>query len=234
MSDINYKTFLIEFDSLFDTRLSTLATMCSDEELAEILKDNYHKRLIDVFKNVDREKFLSLYKKRDKNLIKDTLVTNAVFLIRSFIEDVALDKLYSPIKNESKLIVNLFPYSFSKEEEDNLLAGLVVMVDGKCDVELINMSLNDLTPQYIKENVSKFMMYNYYEWIETHVLNGNLKTLTCPEVELLGPGLFFDDIPNDLSFDINPFEAMEELAGPFVKLQLLPVTVFSYIIIPKK
>lgn len=233
MSEKNYKTFLIEFDSLFDTRLSTLALLCNDEELAEILKDNYHTRLIDSFKNVNREKFLSLYKKRDKNLIKDTLVTNAVFLIKNFIEDVALDKLYSPVKKDSKLIVNLFPYNFSKEEEDNLLVGLVHMVDSKCDVELINLPLDELTPHYIKNNVDKFMMYNYYEWIEIHVLNGNLKTLTCPEVEMIGPGLFFDDIPGDLSLDINPFEAMEELAGPFIKLQLMPVSVFSCIITPK-
>lgn len=221
-------TILIELDALLDTRISTLASM-GDGSLEAAMNCDYFNRTIDMFPKVDNVLFAELYANRTKKVLAETMVTPMGALLLEFCEKTLTQVISTPFHYKPKVIINIFPYEFNEEEILELLNAITVITRKLCDVEIISMSYEQITPAFVKQHVSVMILYEYYKWLEIHSVSEAFKKTTCPEVTLFGPRIYFKMKDNSTSDDSDPFKAMEMLAAPFIGLKLIPIENFCLV-----
>lgn len=235
----SYSTLCIELDCLVDTRFSTLATF--DKEIVKkVLLKNYHDRKIDDFPGIDKEEFKKRYKERDKLVLKNAIGTPLVQMVTEFSRETQSLIENTPHHFIPRIWINTYPYLLSPEEEKVLLNSFSEISEGKAIVELIFKSKEELTPSFVKNEISILVLYEYYEWLEIHSQNENFKKITCPQVTLIGPAIYFKSLPTakDLQLEkeakVNAFRAMELTAAPLIGLVLLPINNFSMAFKPQR
>lgn len=232
MEHVSYSTFLTELDCLVDTRFSTLTTY-GDDVFKNAFDENYYTRSIDLFHGIDFQEFKDRYKKRDKNILKNASGTQMVQMVQDFVKGTLSLIETSPHHFIPRILINTFPYILTDEEQTIILNSFVALTEQKAVVELVHLSKEELTPSFIKNEIALLAMYDYYEWLEIHSLNGKLKKTTCPEVTMIGPALYFkgkptiQDIQATNAAKISAFRAMEITAGPLIGLKLFPIDLFS-------
>ena len=228
---IEQSKMLVELDCLLDTRLAILFGL-SENFAKRAIDNSYYDRLIDDFPNVPFEEFTQLYNNRDKNVLRNAMLTKIAFLMREFVMATTHQILTSPFHMKPVVIVNTYPYEFKDEEADALISVIVSMTSGMADVELVYKPPEQITPAYVKKELSLMVMYEYHKWLELHAENENFKRITCPEVTLIGPALFFKrptkkELEETQRTGINPFKAVEEMVAPLIGLKLIDVENFS-------
>ena len=233
--EATFSTVLIELDALMDTRMATVSTF-GDEAIETVLLDHYHERLIDRFKGIDEAAFRSRYEQRDRGILFGSMITPMGNLLAEFAQKTLKNAISTPFKYRPKILINIHPYQLAPEEIKIILAAVIVKTQQLADVEIVNWSYDEITPAYVKDQLSILILYEYYRWLELHSANENFKKTSCPEVTLLGPAIRFvsGNLPKDDSSSVEVFEAIQELAGPFIGLQLLPIEHFSLVLKPKK
>lgn len=226
--DLPFSTIMIELDTLFDTRLSVLAHM-GDEAIKSAYNNHYHERPIDMFPNVDNEQFKQIYENRTKAILKHTMITPIADMVKEFAVKTLKHIATTPFHYKPKCIINIYPYKLSENEINVIISTMVHITNKLCDIEVVDMSPEQITPSFVKQHIAILVMYEYYKWLELHSVNGLFKKKTCPEVTLLGPRIYFKPKENTNS-DADPFAAMEEVMGPLIGLRLIPIDNFSAII----
>lgn len=226
---VDISNFLIELDCLLDTRLCILDNLVDLNTISDFIVNKYHIRKTDNFPGVSFSKFSSEYKKRNKATLKNALPTYMQKFVLDFANSTIENSIYTPFKQKPLLTVNIYPYVFSKEEEIKLIKSLSLITGQICDIKLVSLSIDMITPSYVKENLSILCMYNYADWIEYHSKNENFKKVTCPEVTLIGPMISFKEeyrLENEESK--KAFELMEQYMSPLINLILFPISMFSF------
>ncbi len=224
MEETQLSGLYVELDTLLDTRLACLAKY-DDITLAKALV-NYDKRVIDDFPGIDYSTFKKDYDNRTKFILKDAGITNIVFFINDFIKKTIKLNYSTPYKLKPKIIINTYPYILTKEETSIIVDSVFLVGDQLADVEIIHMHYEELSPSYLKTQISIMVVYEYYKWLESQSLNNNLRKMSCPEITMLSPMIYFQQQTNYT--DKKPFTAMEELARPFINLKLVDVGLFTY------
>ena len=222
-AELMYSTFFVELDTLLDTRLSVIARL-GDDVLKNVLLNGYHTRKIDKFKGVDDNYFKEAYANRDKSLLKDTIITPVGPMVKEYVVKTLSRVGLTPYNFKPRVIVNVFPYKLLDKEIQVIKTAVVSMTNKLSDVEVVYMNYEEITPTFLKANVSIFSMYSYSDWLNIHGLNGNLKKKTIPEISLLGPRIYFLE---SQTYEDSAISAIEELVAPVVNLNLLPIVTFS-------
>lgn len=226
---LTVSTILVELDALLDTRLSTLLHY-NESILDEVLKLNtYHHRLADKYPRLSIDAFYEQYGKRDKRVLQNTMITPVVDIVKSFVFRTLKHSLNSPFQFKPKVIVNVYPYVLTEDEVATIISSLVTITEHAADVEAVNASYDSIDPYYVKKNISIMVLYEYHKWLDIHSVNNTFNKVTCPEVGLIGPELYFKefDVKQDHS---KVFRSMEQLAQPIIALQLIPVSEFSMVL----
>lgn len=230
--DIPFSTIMVELDALLDTRIACLSHL-SNEQIKEIMDKGYHTRLIDEFPYVSFNSFKKIYSQRSKSVLQDAIITPVVYLVKEF----AIKKLKqisnSPFHEKPRIIINTHPYVLNDEEIISLAECLITVTEGYSDVQFVNLSKEELTVGYVKNNISILVMYESYEWLEYHGKIGAFPKITCPEVTLFAPAIYFKP-RTPLKEGEDPFKAMELITAPLIGLKLLPIELFSLVIKPVK
>lgn len=234
MNSVKFSTMMVCLDSLLDTRLSVINSFGIDC-LRSAIKNKYAERLIDKWDWIDNDEFTKRYAERDKSVLKNACKTKIVDLVYEFVKATINQTLSSPIQADPKIIVNVFPYKLESSELAVIKTMLMSKLPGLMDNNLVfvNMSLAEITPSYVKNNISSLVLYNWWEWLELHLNNGNFKKCSCPEAYLIGPEIFFGELPDALSMqkakvsEITHFEALEECVIMHIRLDLLSSVFFS-------
>lgn len=232
MSDASFSTFLVDLDCLVDTRFSVLSSY-GDDAFQKAFDEKYYTREIDDFVGIDFNDFKTRYENRDKTVLKNAAGTPAVFMLADFCKST-LDLIgTSPFHLIPKILINTYPYKINEEEKTILLNSFIHLTNEKAMVELVHLSKEEITPSFVKREISIMMMYDYYKWLEIHSANENFKKITCPSVTLLGPAIYFKGLPNVQEQQaikeakVSAFRAMEITAAPLINLKLLPIDLFS-------
>ena len=226
--NIPYSTMLVELDCLLDTRISILSEL-DDVKFKEVLS-MYHSRDIDSFPYYGFNRFKEVYDKRSREVLKEALVTPILTLIEEFVNKTLLNLINTPFHQRPKVIINIFPYELKEEEINNIITLIVNRTKGNCTVEVINKSIKELTVGYIKDNIAIMVMYKYYEWLEYHCTIKAFDTITCPEVTMFGPSIYFKEKQPNNNIKEDPVKSMEEIAKPLIGLKLFPIKLFSFIL----
>lgn len=219
---------LIELDALLDTRLATIASM-GDDMLESVLKSNYHQRLMDYFPGIDNEMFLQRYANRDKAILENALITPMGQMLKEFTYSTLKQMINTPYHYQPKIMLNVHPYKLTEAEITVLIEMIINLTNGKADVQVVDVGYEDITPSYVKKHISIMAIYDCYSWLEIHSQNEKFKRVTCPEVTLLGPAIYFKKPERQPDNTLEAFEAMQTLASPLIGLRLLPVENFSMV-----
>ena len=217
---------LVELDALLDTRLALIAeysTAC----LSAVLKANtYHTRLADSYPGLTIEAFQERYHRRQKSVLKHAIITPVADLVKSFVYRTLKQALNSPFHYQPKIIVNTYPYQLTEAETTLIIHSLIGLTDQVADVEAVYASYDEIDPAYVKQHLSVMVLYDYTRWLDVHSVAGRFNKVTCPEVGLVAPQLYFKEYDTKADHAA-VFQSMEQLAQPFIALQLLPVKYFS-------
>ena len=228
--DVIYSTLYADLDSLLDTRLAVLYEM-GEDVIKHVLDNGYTSRDIDHWDGIDNNLFKAKYAARDKQILKNSAMTPMVTLLREFVIATVAKSVNSPFLFEPKIIINTYPYHLSDDELDMFMSTFVALTKGMAAIELVFMSIEDVTPMYVKKNLSLVIMYDYLKWLETHSANGKLKKVTCPEVSMMSVALYENPsikLKSMQSKDkIGFFDAIEITANPLISLKLLASVHFS-------
>jgi hypothetical protein len=216
----------VGIDEILDTRLAILHEM-GPQALKSAMDNDYYTRAIDMFPGVDYEEFKRRYKERNKQTLRNAVVTNISKLVEEFSMKTHQNVLNSPFHMVPKIIVNTWPYVLTPDEEFVIMG--VVRAWGRMitDVQVVHMPYSAITPQYLSAHVSTLVLYEYDQWLEAQTVSDAFRKHTCPDVTLFAPMIAFKKPDRTLGPDENPFIEMERLAAPYIGLKFLPVDSFS-------
>lgn len=228
--DKEHSSILIDIDSLFDLRLSRINKVDSDS-IERILKGGYHTRLRDDF-DIDMKKYGELDNDNNKDILTEAIVTPMLILLEEFAIETISNSINTPHKKVPEIILNVYPFKLTDKESSNLINPLIKITNELASISIVSMTIEEITPTYLKKNISIFITYNYYQWLEQHSVNSNIKKVTCPSVTMLGPSIFFREKNKEFEkVDIGKvFKTMMEMTKPVINLVLLPIENFSSII----
>ena len=229
---MEFSTLYIDIDSLFDTRLPILYKLLDDDKMIELLKRNYFNRIRNKFIGVDIDEFNLLYSKRNNITISESILTRSIVIIKEFIDETIKNSISTPYKYRPKLCLNIYPYILTENEIKLIICGLKTVTNNLCDIEVINISIELITPKYIKENFSIMIMYNFIEWFELLAKNNKFDNIISPEVTVLAPALIYcDEDIASLSRQLNTepnniFSTIQDNFSIYIGLRLIPVKYF--------
>jgi len=217
---------LIDIDALLDTRLGTIVSIANDR-LEDIILSGYHTRKSDDFIGVDKDAFKERYANRDKEVLLNSIVTPMARLLEEFSKKTLKLLLSTPFQYQPEIVLNIYPYILTNEEIKVLVGVIKSYTENLADISVVYKCYDEITPKYLKDDIAIYVTYNYNEWLETHSVNENFKKTICPEVGLIGPSIYFDEVVDDNG---EAFSAIEELASTVIALRLYPISNFSSVL----
>lgn len=229
---IKQSRVMIELDCLFDMRLAALARL-GDDALINAFKGNYYNRLSDNFEGVDLDAYKAIYDNRDKALLKDAVITKISKFLKEFVLGTFSNVNNGPFHMRPSILVNCYPYNLLDQEVAMIVLGVRQLTGDLCDIECVSVSPEQLTPLYVKVNLTALIIYEYDKWLEIHALTGDWRKHTAPDVTVLAPRISMIRGIKDAAIKDETFEMVEKQCGPFINLKLLPAEHFSLILRPE-
>lgn len=226
-------TFYVALDVLLDTRFGCLVTHYGEKTL-DMTKD-YFVREYERFGDLRSKDFIALYKKRDKKVLQNSVVTNFIHILSDFIKDAEYKNSYSPEITIPRIVVNVFPYNLNEVELQAIREAIIFRLETNIDVELVNIDTKKLTPQVVEKSYQLMAMYDYHTWLEQQTLLGNVEKYPIRNVTLYVPKTYFDDTLNPDDFKKlrkgrTVFDTIEVMTSMFINLQLIDIGYFNFLV----
>jgi hypothetical protein len=233
----NIKGIYIELDSLFDTRLGIIAEL-GEKYVEQALNENYINRKRDSFSFISDENFKKLYELRDTKTLSLSPICSVQNLLVETCRKLVHVSLDSPEATGIKIFVNCYPFKLSDQEAGDILDLVVNITKAIAQVELIYKSPEQLTVDYCDEFFDILFIYDYNNFLETNVKNGQFKKKNMTDKILIGPELhlYKEITESDLQEIYRRFpvvkgykldKALKIMASPVICLEVIEPSVFS-------
>lgn len=221
----------VTLDCLLDTRLGTLARIDDAAATAVIESGKYHTRQNDVFPGVEKTVFDEMYRNRDVETLKKSMVTNGITLVKHLVGVLTEQAIGMPDHDGAKIVVNIYPYTLNAEEKAEISRAVRAWVLEQAPVELVYIPTKDLTPSHCKSTYSLMIVYDHAEWMNNH--SESFAHTRLPEVTMYAPAIYIEHTPTPEELEqtvkeaAHPMRALEMLASPLINLKFIDVTHFS-------
>lgn len=227
----------IDLDSLLDTRLGTIAKYDKDIAISNLDNNDYYTRTTEDFIGIDKSIFDELYKNRDIDTLKESTITNIVFIIREF--TLGLIKLVAdhPIYDRIKVYVNTYPYILNNDENNDLIEIIRGYTFDTCDVSVIHKSFKELDCMWVYLNVQHMFIYHYNDWLNER--GKELSHRGLPELSVYCPKIYFSHTPTNEEKEeldklndgnsIDYFSVFSDLYSCMLQLNFMPIDHFSVV-----
>ena len=223
-------------DALFDLRLGTLVTISTDFAL-ELTKDGkYFHRSSDIFSTpefgeLDKEIYDKVFESRKSMVLKNSLVTRILpFVVNLLVELLKQNDLLH-VKKSIELDINTYPFTLSDEEAKELLTLIVGKMGKVVSINLIHLSDQELTPDYVVDNYVAMVMYKYHDWFNLY--NEEVKTRKLSGVGFYLPRVnFISEFTEEQKEKLRKnkadiFEIFAKAMRYFAMIQFAPVYLYS-------
>ena len=185
-----------DLDSILDTRHSLLYYLNKDIATDVIASNKYRNRKKDSFDNISMDIFRTIYRYRNKELLLIAKPTHICGLISNLIltelKDISEDGVFN-------LYLNVYPYVLTMDEQSNLVELMDRMLPDFVGIKIINSSLDDVDPDWIKANdIKTLFMYEALNWLEYQNANTKILTNTLTSMMLYGPDVIDGNIKEDM------------------------------------
>lgn len=223
----NNKPFsiLVDIDALLDTRYGYLINRFPKIFDSFDFAINFINRLHDFIDLPDGTVLYEEYKNRTTDDLRSAVLTPLIYSLREFLDEYFKNATVGMFTKRAELVINIYPYQLSEEEQFELRKVIWINLGKIIDVTVTYKSLEELTPEYLKNNYSFLFYYDFMDWLDIHSLNGNLKTKACPGVRVHLPMRvrtkenIFSIIQKNKG--MNPFEVLQELSLPIINIVFL-------------
>lgn len=172
---ISNGTFVIvDLDSIFDTRLGTIALFDPKTALELIKKPEYVIRMHDDFSGLithpewNQEDYDFNYKNRNIATLSYSKITGMVFGLRKMFIEIYSELSNDPEHESMELTINLYPYKLSKEEKEDVFLCLREFMPEVVDIKFTWVPPQRLSPKYLKPRYTHFVTYHFNEWLNLH------------------------------------------------------------------
>lgn len=219
--------FYLDIDSLFDLRASTLFYMDSEKAL-EAISEDYFSRHHDDFKGYDPVQYREVYDQRHLEIVKTSLRTGVIHLVLRFIRQTMAAATSSPFERIPKVVLNVYPYSFSDDFLKTLYMGLSTLIKHQALVEIINLKPEELTVEYIRSEFAQLSMYDFPKWLDAMSNDEQFGKKQCPEVRLFAPMIVKSEVLSKQFEGMPVFTQLEKFVSPFIRLELIPVSYYCF------
>ena len=180
---------LVDLDTLFDTRYPIFLGLDCNSTSDSIMFKNYYNRIRDNVNNVSYWIMQAYYRNREKTLLSTALPTGVIGLLKDHLSELKTDMMINEDKHLNfKLYINIYPYMLNKDEMLNLIRYITKMI-GYVEIQFIYMNMDDLTPEWILDNVSSYYSYSSPQWLEYHLANLNIIKKPILKVSVFGPAI---------------------------------------------
>ncbi len=178
---------LVDIDSLLDTRLA-LAMFLDEKSVSEYVKSKkYYNRVKDNYGDISYDIFKPLYKLRNKKILEFAIPTLLIDLIKKHYGDIVTD-IKNIENNKVTIFLNIYPYDFNITEQD-IIKKIISDKIPSVNIKIVSMSLLELQPLWIKENISTVFMYDTLEWLELHTAITNLINTPLLDTLFIAPAI---------------------------------------------
>lgn len=198
MSNLDY-VYLVDLDSVLDTRLGVLAYNNLDAFKDVINNPGYFTRLQDdmslLTDKVTRDQWYEWWDNRTSECLKFSRTTNIIRTLADQISDLIYQR---DITNDArigeiKISLNLYPYNdLSDEAKENfrlVLHHFYPLISLK-NITTCFLPPGVLSPEYLKDNYSMVVMYDLAKWANS-VFNGEEYTgKSASSVDIMTPTIF--------------------------------------------
>ncbi len=203
------KRILTPLDAHLDTRLGTIARLSQVAAERVISNPEYWTRENEAWEYftqglVTDEQFNEAYAERGGVNTHATLGASvrtsiAPFLLKLLTDDNInrLNQMGDP-DDVVCLSVNYWPYNLSDNELEWLRDIMHEMYGQTTMIELISVSMEELSPGFLNENFAACVMYEFHEWIKMHAVALSDIRINC--FNFIGPKIFEADV-SQLSID---------------------------------
>lgn len=225
-----HDVIMVYLDTLLDTVMGTIAK--EDPELAIKLLDSkrYRTRVLDKFAHISHEQFQKLYAARDVETLKHSFLTNLPYFLQRIIKDCMVHATRVNMEQELTFIVNVWPYEFDESMSQMLEACIRYHTFSTSKVEVVRISDEDLTPEYVREELDIIIRYSYKDWLYMH--REAFDRFLCPHVTLVVPQIFQNGMIDNEAMVIckqmgkSPFELAEQAMSNLLRLKVMPTSLF--------
>lgn len=227
------KNFYIHLDAVLDTRAGVIRRM-DPEKHAEIIRNGYHQRKSDFFPGIDREAFLALYKAKESDTLVESTVTNIFYFLYPQIVDIMKETstLELPDHMKPQLDVNIWPYDLTDDEKADLRAIVALYTRRVIGVNIINESIQAMTPGRCWDKYMMMITYDFEEWLNTH--SNELIKEPKPWLVMVAPMSYLNRDPDkdpetidSLKQGINSLALLGAALAPRLGLKFVNVDLFS-------
>jgi len=227
------ETTYADIDTLLDIRYSAGCHLNKEATDNFVDSGKYFSRLDDVFPGIDPDKLKKAINKPGNFYLKNSLMTNLVFLIAQLFRRRYVETFQIGLPIEQKLVVNMFPFSVSQEEMSDLAMAIGFHMPDNVEVTVTYIDKKDMTTKYCHDNFSFMYMYNYYDWLEMQTKS--FEEFKIPGVSLFVPALFFKKKPDEkeaamfTGMNMDPFALMAQGSQLLISLEHIDVKYFCII-----
>lgn len=166
---------LIDIDALFDTRLGTVALYDPKVALNLLNRPEYAVRLHDNFSEYidvpdwDHEQYMLNYKHRNVATLSYSKPTGIVFGLKALCLETLKELHDNPEHEKIEVYLNINPYlDLTSSEIVDLRVYLKEYLPDFVKVKVINKSLEELTPMFMKPLFTHWITYAFNDWTAIH------------------------------------------------------------------
>lgn len=231
------KYIYVGSDALWDLRQGTLTRI--DPEFAAMVtsQPSYYQRDQDVFglenqPPLEKEIYQGVFERYKDEIVRCSLVTPIVEFIISLCTEYLKPNKAKPTSPKFGVQINLYPFSFTPQEKDEIVELISAALAGAFPVSLINQAPADISAEYAEANYLAMIMYDYSAWLNPHT--DHIRKYPLMNVGIYAPRLLFGD-KSTLSAEIrsqlekhgmDEYDAQSLLLRNFVGIQHLPISFF--------
>lgn len=194
----------LDLDTLFDTRLATLAQI-SQEVAAQIFHSNaYWDRDHTNWETltqgaVTAEQYQTQWDARDNETLQASIITGIIPVLVNIVTEYHRSKKAGTVDYDLAIEINVHPYQLEMEEMDELTRILQdEVLNDDIGVQFISLSLEEMTFEYIKSRYSALVLFDFHHWLKIHCLE--LPQISLKGITFIVPRLFEHD-PGALSIE---------------------------------
>lgn len=185
--------YLIDLDTLLDTRLGVLSRLDKDAAVAVATNPNYWLREHNDWAQltegrVTNEAFEAAYLARTKADLQASVMSGIFLVLMRLFVDHNRMRTEGQDGQDVALEVNIHPYELEDEELEELTQILRSLFYPDLPLSFCSRPLEELTPQVLRERYNAVVLYDFHRWIKLHGVA--LSEHRCPAVSLIAPRLY--------------------------------------------
>lgn len=220
---------LIQLDALLDTRVGTAYRMGAKDIDWVSYFDRTHSKVWEFF-GLEEEAFKQTYLKRNLETLELSMATELYRQLSYVMRNKLVLATGSPLHERPEIVINYWPYNLSSATVELFKQAVVETLSdiARMRVNAVYVAPERLTPKYLKDNYTDYVLYDLSEWLE--LAGPHFADCPIPDVAVCYPAtLNVEDVTKyaPQTPDDDPFANIALMTSLVIKLEAISPRLLS-------